>query len=178
MAVEWFTIRWQLLVLRGFLGVGFGVVVMLWPESTAIAFVFVWGLWALVDGIGTLAQASQRDARGRPWLVAMGLGAVVVAFFAIFSPAVSAATITWILGVWLIARGALELLGALSSDAQVPRWVMVVGGSLSVLLGILFTANPGRAAVALAFWFGLTAVLWGLSYVALGLVLRRETTRV
>ena len=178
MEKDWLSLGWKILVLRGLLGVLFGVVAMVWPVSTATVLAFVWGFWALFDGIGALVQAFQPDARGRVWLVVMGVVALVAAFFAILSPAVAAVTLTWILGIWLIVRGLFELVGSFSSTAVTPRWLLVLSGVLSILLGILFAANPGPSAVGIAVLLGVVAFAWGVAFLVLGLMVRREATRV
>jgi uncharacterized membrane protein HdeD (DUF308 family) len=71
-------------------------------------------------------------------------------------------------------RGIFELVGAFASSTQMPRWLLVVGGLLSIVLGVLFAANPGRSAVAIAFWLGLVALAWGIAFVVLGFVVRTE----
>jgi len=171
---DWMNISWGSLVVRGAVGIVFGILAMVWPTSTAIALALLFGFWALVDGVGSLAQAFQKDATGRVWLVVMGVIALIAAFFAIFSPAVTAVALTWILGIWLVVRGIFELVGAFASSTQMPRWLLVAGGLLSIVLGVLFAANPGRAAVAIAFWLGLIALAWGIAFVVLGFVVRSE----
>ncbi|WP_414673097.1 DUF308 domain-containing protein, partial [Kribbella sp.] len=46
-----------MLLVRGALGIVFGILAIAWPISTAIAFALLWGIWALTDGIGSIAQA-------------------------------------------------------------------------------------------------------------------------
>ena len=41
---------WQMLVLRGALGILLGILAIAWPISTALALITLFGLWALVDG--------------------------------------------------------------------------------------------------------------------------------
>lgn len=169
---DWLSLGWKLLVTRGVLAIVFGLIAMIWPQATVIAFVLLWGIWALVDGIGSLVQAFRRDATGRVWLVVMGVIALVAAFFAIFRPLVTITALTWILGIWLIVRGLFELFGAFSSTIQLPRWLLIVGGLLSIGIGVLFVANPGTGVLVIAVWLGLLALLWGVAFVGLGLVVR------
>lgn len=177
MEATWYQLSWQAVVLRGVLGIVFGIIAIVAPVETAIAFVLLWGVWALVDGVGSFLQAAQRDAQGRGWLLLSGVIAVVAAFFAIFSPGLAAATLTWFLGVWLVARGVIELVSAFTTRRTTPRWLLVLGGLLSAVLGVLFMANPGRAAVGLAVWLGIVALAWGIALVVLGLFLRKESPR-
>ena len=177
MEATWYHLSLQAVVLRGVLGIVFGIIAIVAPVETAIAFVLLWGVWALVDGVGSFLQAAQRDAQGRGWLLLSGVIAVIAAFFAIFSPGLAAKTLTWFLGVWLVARGVIELVSAFTTQRTTPRWLLVLGGLLSAVLGVLFMANPGRAAVGLAVWLGIVALAWGIALVVLGLFLRKEAPR-
>ena len=175
MEKDWLTGGWKMLVVRGAIAIVFGIMAISWPIETAVALALLWGFWALLDGVGSLVQAFQPESRGgRPWLVFIGVVALIAAFFAIFSPAVTAVTLTWILGIWLIVRRLFEAVGAFSSSRQTPRWLLLASAALSLLLGILFVANPGAAAVGLAVWLGITAVIWGAVFVVMGLAMRRE----
>ena len=146
-----------MLVLRGVLGIIFGIVAMVWPVTTAIALALMWGVWAVVDGISALAQAFQPEAIGKGWLVAMGTLGLLAGLFAIFRPGVTAVGLTWVLGIWLVVRGLFELFGAFSSTIAQPRWLLFLSAALSIVLGLLFAFNPGTSAVAVAFWLGLMA---------------------
>ena len=110
MREDWLGIGWKYLVLRGAVAVVFGIVAMVWPQSTATALAFLWGVWALADGFGSLLQAFQpADSRSSRWLlVPMGLLAVVAGLVAVTSPAMTAVALTWVLGIWLLLRGLIE----------------------------------------------------------------------
>jgi uncharacterized membrane protein HdeD (DUF308 family) len=173
MGNDWLGTAWRATVLRGALGIVFGIVAMAWPTGTVVALALLWGIWAVVDGISELAHAARPGTQGRGWLVLMGLVSIAAGVFAILSPDVAAVTLTWVLGIWLLVRGLFELVGAWSVRHAAPRWLLVVSAVLSILLGVLFVANPGTAAVALAVWLGLTALVWGVVLVVTGLALRR-----
>jgi uncharacterized membrane protein HdeD (DUF308 family) len=174
MVRDWMTVGWKLLIVRGVIGIVFGVLAIVWPISTAIALAVLWGFWALMDGIGSLTQAFRPEVRGsRLWLIVLGVIALVAAFFAIFSPAVTAVTLTWILGIWLIVRGVFEAIGAFTTDHLAPRWFLLLGAAFSILLGILFAANPGKGAVGIAVFLGVVALLWGATFLVAGLSMRR-----
>lgn len=171
---ELFAETWKMLVVRGVIGIVFGLLAIIWPIETAIALMVLFGFWALVDGISSLFEAFRSDTQGsRAGLAVMGVLALVAAFFAIFSPSVAAATLTLIFGIWLIIRGVFEVFAAFSSYRLTPRWLLLLGAALSILLGIFFVANPGRGVVGIAVWLGLIALCWGVVFVAMGLIVRR-----
>jgi uncharacterized membrane protein HdeD (DUF308 family) len=171
---DWLTLGWKMLLVRGAIGIVFGILAIAWPISTAIALALLWGFWALTDGIGSIVQAFQPESRGsRLWLVVLGVIALLAAFFAITSPGMTAKTLTWILGIWLIIRGIFELAGAFSSHQVMPRWLLVLNGLLSLLIGVLFAANPGAGAVGIAVLLGITALIWGVVLIGVGWSMRR-----
>jgi uncharacterized membrane protein HdeD (DUF308 family) len=177
---NWMSLSWQVLVVRGVVGIVFGLVAIFAPITTALAFALMWGIWAVFDGFGAIAQAFSPGATGksRLLLVVMGVIALVAGFFAVTSPAMTAVTLTYILGVWLIVRGLFELVAAASSTTATPRGLLIGGGLLDLLLGVLFTVNPGAGAVGIAVVLGLTALAWGVVFVVTGLAVRRIASQV
>lgn len=171
------TAAWKLLLLRGALGILLGIVLVAWPEATIVVLMVLVGIWALVDGLGLAAQVfDKRAGTGQRVLFGvMALIALVVAFFAIFRPGVAASAVTWFLGIWLLVRGLFELVGAFSSTIPAPRWLLVLGALLDLVLGWLFVTNPGNSAKAVAVVIGILAIAWGVVFVVLALVARGAT---
>jgi uncharacterized membrane protein HdeD (DUF308 family) len=172
---ELFTSSWKMMVVRGVVGIVIGILAIVWPIETAIALMVLWGFWALLEGISLLVQAFRSSTQGsRLGRGVLGVIALIVAFFAIFSPDVTAKALTWIFGLWLIIRGVVEVFTAFSSYRLTPRWLLLLGAALSILLGVFFVVNPGGGVVGIAVWLGLIAVCWGVVFVVTGFMLRRE----
>jgi uncharacterized membrane protein HdeD (DUF308 family) len=175
MVKDWMSSSWKLLVARGVVGILFGLAAITWPITTALALALMWGVWALVDGISSITQAFTPEGKeGRMWLSVMGVIALLAGLFAITSPGVTAVTLTWLLGIWLIVRAGFEAFGAFSSSREAPRWLLLAGAALSLVLGVLFVANPGVAAVTLAEVLGTLAVVWGVMFVVTGIAMHRD----
>jgi uncharacterized membrane protein HdeD (DUF308 family) len=176
MTHDWLNLSWKMLMVRGGLAIVLGIVAMAWPGVAIATLLIIFGVWALVDGVGSFAQAFEKGTptSARILLLVMGVVALIVAFFAIFSPAVAAVTLTWILGIWLIVRGAFEVFAAFSATRDAPRWLLLVTAAVDVVLGVLFVANPGSSAVAIAWVLGLVAIVWGIAFLATGFIVRRD----
>jgi hypothetical protein len=175
MVKDWMSMSWKAMVVRGAIGIVIGVVALVWPIETAIALALLWGIWALADGISSIGQAFTPEGKsGRGWLIVMGIFALVAGVLAITSPGIAAVVLTWLLGIWLIVRGAFEVFAAFSSSRVAPRWLLLVGAALSVVIGVLFVANPGSAVVALAVWLGILVMVWGVVMVVAGIAQHRE----
>jgi uncharacterized membrane protein HdeD (DUF308 family) len=175
MVKDLLSVGWKTLIVRGVIAIIIGILVIVWPIESAIAFVLLWGFWALFDGVGDIVQAFQPESKGnRLWLWVMGIISLIAAFFAITSPGVAAKALTWILGLWLIIRGIFELVAAFSSSLPMPRWLLLLSAALSIVLGVLFVANPGHGAVTIAVLLGIMALIWGVVFLVLGFMVRRE----
>jgi uncharacterized membrane protein HdeD (DUF308 family) len=175
--MSWLELGWKHLVARGAIAVVFGIIAMSWPLETGLALVLLWGLWALTDGVATLIQAFTSSPPTSRWLLAlMGVIAFVAGLLAVFSPALTAVSLTWILGIWLIVRGlidaAMAVFGGVAAAAS--RGLLLLSAAVDILLGVLFAANPGRSALGIAFALGLIALLWGIALIALGLIARKQ----
>lgn len=173
MELDWMKASWQLLMIRGAIATVFGIVVMVWPSVTITVLVVLWGIWALVDGLTWVAQSVQ-VAKGTARLIFAGIGvlALIAAVVAIFRPQVAVTAVTWVLGVWLLLRGITELVLAFTKAPPAPRALLVLSALVDGAIGIVFMANPGKAAVGVAWLLGLLAVVWGLVLLALGFAAR------
>lgn len=172
----WMTLAWKPLLVRGIIGIIFGVVAMVWPEPTLRALGVLWGVWALADGGASIAQAfTSRQGWARVGLIGLGVISLAAGILAILLPGLTVAALTWILGVWLIARGATELVGAFTVSVQSHRALAVLSGVVDGVIGVVLMANPGRAALSVAFFVGLMAVIWGLVFTGWALATRRNS---
>ncbi|HMU35624.1 MAG TPA: DUF308 domain-containing protein [Marmoricola sp.] len=180
MPKDWLEISWKLLLARGGIGIIFGAGAMIWPAKTLVVLAIFWGLWALVDGLGTLVQifATGTPPAARFLAALLGVVSVIAAVVAISSPTFAVTAVTWVLGLWLIARGIAELIGAISITNAHGKILLAIGGALDIAIGVLFMSNPGRSALAVAFIVGLLALIWGLILVASGIALRAQVKNI
>jgi len=170
---EWLSLSWKILVVRGVVGVVFGVLAMAWPELTILTLVVIWGIWALVDAAMSASAvfASGIGTGPRVVFALIALAGLIAGLFALLRPGVAAVTITWFLGIWLLVRGVVMLVSAFSPSTG-SRGVVLLSAALDLLLGVLLVANPGRAALDIAWVLGLVAVIWGVALIVIGLLTR------
>jgi len=168
------TAAWKLLLLRGVIGIVLGILLVAWPQATIVVLMVLIGIWALIDGIGLAAQVFAKGAPTgqRVLFGVMALVALGVALFAIFSPDKAASVLTWVIGIWLLVRGAFELVGAFNSTISAPRWLLVLSALLDLVLGWVFVTHPGKAAVGVAVIIGILAIAWGVVFIVLALAAR------
>lgn len=166
------------LIVTGVIALIFGLVASFWPVGTALSLVVMWGAYALVDGVTALILAFSRPGAGaKARLVFTGILGILAGLFGIFQPVASGVALAWVLGIWLMARGISEFIGAFAETISSPRWLLLLGGVAWFIAGILFALNPGAAALTIAFWLGAFAIAWGLLSIGAGIALRSHAKK-
>lgn len=103
--------RWGWLAASGIVGVAAGVVALVWPGVTALAFVYLIAAWAIISGVAEIAFAlAQPVTLVHSWLAGLS-GALSVAFGVLVSrwPRSGAIALTWLIGVYAIVYGVMLL---------------------------------------------------------------------
>jgi uncharacterized membrane protein HdeD (DUF308 family) len=103
--------KWGLMLLQGLANVAIGIVAVLWPGLTVLAFVILLAAWTIVSGCLQLAAAFRVD-KGRWWLALGGVASLVFGVLLIAAPLVGAVVLTWWIGAWAIVFGAFLLVAA------------------------------------------------------------------
>jgi uncharacterized membrane protein HdeD (DUF308 family) len=166
------TRNWWLPVLRGVLGILFGLLVFAYTSTAIQVFVYLFGAYALIDGVIALALAFDVN-RGRGWLILSGIAGIGAGILTFIYPSATAVVLVYIVAAWAILTGIFEILAALEwrqvlSDA----WMLGLAGVLSIILGVLLFSSPGAGLIAWAWLIGIYAIIYGVLYVVAGLRLK------
>ena len=164
-----------LLIVRGIVGVVFGLVAFAWPGITIAALVVIFGMYAIIDGVTNLILGlSRRPGRERSWLTAtQGIVGVVAGVLAFIWPGVTALALVIFIGAWAIVTGVFEIAAAIKLRKEITgEWMLALSGLLSLAFGVLVFAFPGAGAVGIAWVLGAYAMAGGIILIALGVRLR------
>jgi uncharacterized membrane protein HdeD (DUF308 family) len=103
---------WGLLLFEGILWLLAGVVALVWPGITALAFLYLLAAWAIMTGILELiAPLSFPMSGGRGVLMVLsGLVSIVFGIVIAAQPASGLLTVTWLIGLYAILFGILHLV--------------------------------------------------------------------
>ena len=117
---------WWSWLLRGIAAIAFGVLAMVWPGITFLAFVAMFAAYALVDGALHLAAAF-RAPQGQPrWLLALqGILGIAVAALTFVWPGITALALLFLIGAWAILGGAMRIALAIQlRKVIVGEWLL------------------------------------------------------
>lgn len=159
---------WWLLLMRGVLAVLFGLYALFSPGSALASLVFVFGFYAIVDGVSSvvLGVRNRKVQRHWGWQIADGAISVVAGIVAITLPGITTLTLLFLLGVWAIAGGAVQIFQAVWMRAQDTSWGwLLAAGIAGVAFGIVLFLQPAATLVTIILTLGTFLVVFGVTMI-------------
>jgi uncharacterized membrane protein HdeD (DUF308 family) len=104
--------HWWITLLQGLAGIGAGIVTFVWPGITAVALLAIIAGWALITGVLEIVGAIRlrKEIQGEWLLVLSGVLSLVFAFVLLSNPAAGALAIVWVIGLYAVAFGILQMI--------------------------------------------------------------------
>ncbi|WP_307828454.1 HdeD family acid-resistance protein [Antrihabitans sp. YC2-6] len=179
---EYGTFVWRVVLVRGILGILFGIVALAWPDITVWSLVIVFGVYAIADGIAGVSRAiANRETMSTwKWMLAMGIVSIAAGIGAFVWPAITALALLYLIAFHAIVFGVFCILGARQARA-VPGsgWGWMLGaGIAAVVFGWLLIVFPGTGIISLIWLLGWYAIAFGVVMVVAALHFRRFTRDV
>lgn len=161
---------WWLTLLVGVLSIAAGVIVLLKPSDSLATIAVIVGIFILIDGIVALAAAITGSAGSRGLAAVLGVVSLVFGVLLVRHPAHGVAAVAILIGIWLIAMGAIRCV--LAFDYVSGRAWRLIVGVVEVIAGIVIVSSPKIGLATLALLVGFALILNGLAIAGLGFALR------
>ncbi|MGQ0775543.1 MAG: HdeD family acid-resistance protein [Pseudonocardiales bacterium] len=148
----------------GILTIIAGLLVVAWPGATVVVIALVFAVQLLVLGVFWLVAAlavDEASGGGRALLAILGLVGILIGILCLRAPFQTVAALALLLGLFWTVGGVIEIFHSLAGDRQSGRWWGVVGGVLSVIVGIIVLTYPITSAVTLAWILGIFLIVYG-----------------
>jgi uncharacterized membrane protein HdeD (DUF308 family) len=105
-------VRWWGMLLEGILGIATGIIAFLMPGLTALVLLYLIAAWAIITGVFEIIAAIRlrKEIEGE-WL--LGLRGVLAILFGVIlfaNPGAGALAVLWLIGVFSIIFGVVELI--------------------------------------------------------------------
>jgi len=152
---------WWMLAIRGIIALLFGLAVFIQPNLFS-KFVYLFGIYALVDGIIAAGTALDERASNSRWLIVLleGLVGIVFGLLAMFF---LASSLLYVIAIWALVMGILELASVFGAQGSFAHdWTMVIGGIVSAVLGIVLFFFTGKSVSSLYWLIGIFAIVFGV----------------
>lgn len=167
--------NWWMVAARGVLAMLFGLATLLWPALPLNLLVFLFGIYALLDGgwaVASVLWVARMSLATWPvlleGLVSLGLGGLALGWPLVPRDAVRA------IAIWGLLTGIMELVAA----ARLPRrgaghWLLLTGGVFSLFLAVLISLLPHAVDPSVAWTVGVYALAFGVLLIAAAVSLRK-----
>jgi uncharacterized membrane protein HdeD (DUF308 family) len=170
--------RW--LLVTGILALLAGAAAIVVPAVASVATAIFIG-WVLVFAgllMGAHAISRRSEERSAQRMVTAAL-TLAVGIYLLVAPLHGTVTLTFILAVWFVGIGALELLAAWTARGLPGTGWIAVHGAFSLVLGGLIAANlPSSADWAIGLLVGINLIFWGLRALVLAAAVRAVERRL
>jgi uncharacterized membrane protein HdeD (DUF308 family) len=172
-----FARTWWLVTLRGVAAVMFGSLLLGWPLLTMEVLVTLAGAYLFLDGLFALLVATRRrDDVSRTWLLLLeGVAGLSIGLAVLAWPATSAMVFAWLVALWALVTGSLELALAIRLRRDLEGELLyTLSGIASIVLGILVMTRPLAGLLAIAWMIAAYQIGFGALLIAFGVKLRRR----
>jgi uncharacterized membrane protein HdeD (DUF308 family) len=166
---------WWVVLVRGIAAVLFGLLAFIWPHITLLALVFLFGIYALVDGVLSIGRAvrAARESRSWVWPTLGGIVSIAAGILAFVWPGLTALILLFIIAAWAVVSGIFDLIaGIVLHDEISNEWLLILGGVISVAFGVVVFTRPGVGALAIVWLIGAYAIVIGVQRIALAFHVR------
>jgi uncharacterized membrane protein HdeD (DUF308 family) len=177
--------NWWVLALRGLIAVLFGLAAFFWPggigPQALAVLVPLFGAYAIIHGLFAIGIAFMERGQYERWwvlehwwvLLLEGLVGIAAGIMTFAWPSIAIGTLLYVIAAWAIVNGLLELSAAVwlrnvFRDESLP----MVGGILSLILGLILVFRPDAPPLAVLWVFGAFAISFGVLFSMFALRLR------
>jgi uncharacterized membrane protein HdeD (DUF308 family) len=165
--------NWWILLLRGVMAIIFGILAILYPGEAFTALVYIFGIYALIDGAVTLYQALVNPGANRFWNGLEGIIGIIAGVLAFAATGLTGLTIVLLIGIWAIMTGVVQMVEAWRLREEIENEIWLgLAGLLSVIMGVLFILNPLGGALATVWLIGIYSIAFGIFFIMLAFRLR------
>ncbi|MCB1311840.1 MAG: DUF308 domain-containing protein [Sedimentitalea sp.] len=163
-----------LLIVVGILSIVAGFIALLNPFPATLAATFIAGWSFLILGLIELFAVFRTDTwGGRIWALLLGGITVLVGIQILGNPLGGALALTFVIGILFLASGVVKVITGLTMKGVQFRWLIVLSGVVSVILGFMILSNfPVSAAGVLGILLGIELISNGIA--ALAIAMSRE----
>ena len=166
--------KWWTFTLRGVSALLFGVLAFVAPGATLTTLLYVFGFYAILNGVLALYAAWNLRSFDRWWVLLLeGLLGIAAGVIAFVWPGAAALAFLSIIAAWAILVGILQIVAAIRLRQEIENeWSLGLGGLASVISGVLLVVWPRSGLVTISWIIGIYAIAFGVMLLVLGSRLR------
>lgn len=120
----------------------------------------------ILDLVGYVRLKGNLFTSPSPWMIVYAILDIIIGIMLLLHPIVFAGVVSWLVGIFVVAFGVIEVIGAVQLHKfSMPMWGwMVFSGIVDILCGVVFFVYPAMLAVFLAVFVimrGVSLIMYG-----------------
>ena len=173
--------RWSFIA-RGVVAFLCGLIILSWGGSSLDLSVVSFGIFALFQGILTVAPGLSKLGGRVYFLLIEGVVGILAAVFTFLGPGigrmlwpqVATRTLIIFISFWALLTGVAELIGSFRLPGEMKeKWVISLSGLVCIVLGLFVLSRSGAGATGNAAAIGLLGIIYGLLWLFVGVKVRK-----
>lgn len=155
---------WWMLLIRAVVAILFGILAIISPVFALLFLVYLFAAYVLIDGIMSVFVAFQeRSTHSRWWILLLGgIAGIILGVLAFAWPGVTSLVLFYLVAAWAVVTGIFDVIAAFSVRAAGVEWLLVLGGVLSIIIGIIFFLHPVASILTIVWLLGVFALVYGV----------------
>lgn len=167
------TNNWWFWAIRGVFAIIFGVLAIVFPGDALQALVYIFGAYALIDGVVGVYNSLANRTTNWGWHLVEGIVGIIAGIVAFALPVLTGLTILLVIGFWAVATGIMQMIAAWRLRKEIDNEIWLgLAGLMSIIFGIFIFINPLAGALATAMIIGIYSILFGIFFIALAIRFR------
>lgn len=167
---------WWVTLLRGIVLVLLAFFVFRHPLNALIGVAIFIGISLLITGIlqTGVSIGFRNTFPNWGWVLAGGLIDIVFGFVLLSNPVLTASTLPFVVGFWIIVSGIMSFADSFQSkkDGNSLWGLSMLGGLLSIVIGYFIMSNILVGALAITTWMGIGFLVVGIVNIVVGVKLK------
>lgn len=158
---------WWALLLRGIVGILFGILALTSPGIGLLALAITFGFYQLLEGgLAAYLAFSLKEY----WLLLAGALGILVGVLAFASPMFTSLVLLYFVAVWAVVMGVVQLYESIANRKEGGfDWLLFLAGAAGILLGVMLFSHPAAGLLTLALYVGVYALVSGIAYIIMSL---------
>lgn len=172
---------WWVPVLRGIVLLVLGLLMLVQPLWSVTALVWIFGIFALLDGIVTVVQwFVNRKEPGSGWFLLSGLVGIAFGVVVVVWTPETAQILFYLIAGWVLVLGVLGIIASVVLyRARDAGWTWVLTfGLVNFLFGLLLLTHPQESVKVVVVLLGLFAFVGGVVLVVSGFATKQTVNEL
>jgi uncharacterized membrane protein HdeD (DUF308 family) len=164
-ALRGVTRAWWLFLILGILWILFGMFVLSYNVGSLLALAVLAGVTFIMTGVNQILSSGRAEGGWRWLYIIGGALSIIAGIIAFVWPGRTLLVLSVVLAWFLVFKGIVDIVTALSNHGRPYWWVALILGILELLLGMWAVGYPGRSLFVFVNLVGIYAIFYGFTEV-------------